>query len=478
MTQPSHSSEGCTAAKVPAAECQSHLRTEYLAPSGLSDYARYGLFSAIVLLAVPCTVSAQNQHFSIDAEARLALAPQDASTQQAELILEPKWQRDFGASISATVSARLRVDIGDNLTPGPIDASGYSDINGPIELDDAVTLELRDAYLDIEAGPAFLRLGKQQIIWGELEGYRLLDVVNPQTFREFILDEFDKSRIGLWAANLEIPFSAGAAGDWTAQFIWVPDPTVSEIPASDAVFEFQAPRFLFGAQPGIVPPAGVRTEAPDDLVNDAAYGARLAGLVGGWDLSLVAYSGIDPEPVGRIDNSAQGPQVVRSHARREVFGGSAVTTIGPVTARFETSVQPGRTFTTNNPASALGQAQADQIGAALALDVMAPSETYLSFQVLYDRVLDAPDGLVRPREDILASVYARRDFNRGDIQTSMRWLSADSGVDGVISPEVTWKIDDSTSVGVAADVFYGDRDSVFGQFDNRDRLTVTLKKSF
>jgi hypothetical protein len=52
------------------------------------------------------------------------------------------------------------------------------------------TLELRDLYYEHRLDRS-VRLGKQQIVWGRLDGVKILDVVNPQTFREFILDDLE-----------------------------------------------------------------------------------------------------------------------------------------------------------------------------------------------------------------------------------------------------------------------------------------------
>ena len=263
--------------------------------------------------------AANETRASLEVRTYLSVALDNGDINQGEIVIEPELEHDFSNHVAATISARLRADFADRLDPGHPDTSGYSDINGLLEVGDEATLELRDAYLDINLGDVFLRLGKQQIVWGELEGFRLLDVVNPQNFREFILDDFDDSRIGVWAVSAEFPVLRNKFGDWDAQLIWVPDPTVSEIPVRDAVFEFQATRFLFGAELGMTPPGGVRTEAPKDLLDDAGYGARLLGLANGWDVSLVAYSGIDPEPVGRIDVTATGPQIVRGAQSQERF---------------------------------------------------------------------------------------------------------------------------------------------------------------
>ena len=466
------------------ATCRAVLMTEpivekWVLPAPLGLFFRtVSMMAGVSFVAIEPVAMAQDSRFSLEARSYLSLGVQDGDFNQAELVLEPKWERDFSRTVSATLSARLRIDVADDLDPGRPDTTGYSDLNGLLEIGDEAALEIRDAYLDIDAGPVFLRFGKQQIVWGELEGFRLLDVINPQAFREFILDDFDDARIGIWAASAELPISRGKLGDWDAQLVWAPDPTVSEIPVAGAEFEFLAPRFLFGAEPGILPPGGVRTEAPDDLIDDASYGARLVGLAKGWDLSLVAFSGIDPEPVGRTQLSMQGLEVVRVYQRRKVLGGSAAKTFGPVTARFETAIQPERTFTVAGPGGTLGLAEATQIGVAMVADFQAPFDVFASLQLLYDRVINPPAGFVRPRDDVLTSVYARREFQNGNVIASMRWLGSDGGGDGVISPEIEYAIDDSTSISMGADIFYGASNETFGQFGKQDRVTLSIRKVF
>jgi hypothetical protein len=65
-----------------------------------------------------------------------------------------------------------------------------------------VSFEARELYTDIKMGNLSLRLGKQQIVWGETIAGRLLDVVNPlditHLFAEPWKEEFDNTRIPQW----------------------------------------------------------------------------------------------------------------------------------------------------------------------------------------------------------------------------------------------------------------------------------------
>jgi len=63
-----------------------------------------------------------------------------------------------------------------------------------------------------------LVLGRQQNVWGKADGLKVLDLVNPQDFRELILDDFDDSRIPLWAVNAEIPVA-----EVVVPLVWIPE---------------------------------------------------------------------------------------------------------------------------------------------------------------------------------------------------------------------------------------------------------------
>ncbi len=59
---------------------------------------------------------------------------------------------------------------------------------------------LTEAYLDIEKGPWQFRIGKQIVIWGQLDTNRVADVVNPLDLRWGVpgLDTWEEVKKGLW----------------------------------------------------------------------------------------------------------------------------------------------------------------------------------------------------------------------------------------------------------------------------------------
>lgn len=433
--------------------------------------------AVLVLFHCPPVLSAESS-LEVETDYRVSVDIKDARVSQLQATISPTLKTALTDSISMTVSGRLRADERDLLDPGHPTIGGYIAPSKPLLIDDYATLELRDAYLRFAGERLFLTLGKQQIIWGELEGFKLLDVVNPQSFREFILDDFDESRIGLWSASLEYVFPSSALGDWSAQIVWAPDTSVHEIPTEGAIFEFRSPRFRFGIPktPGVSVP--LRTELRNDIIEASGAGMRLVGLVGGWDLSAQIYSGTDPEPLGRFDVAISGIELVRFHRRRTMIGASAARTFGGITLRTEVGFQPNRYFVTRDTSGILGETSSDQLGVALVADFFLPGDVFVSAQVFYDRVLQHRGDFVRPQKDVLTSAFIRRSFRDDRLFATVRWYASDSGSDGVVRPEIRFDISDEVSMHIGADLFYGDSVGILGQFDENDRVTLRFSGNF
>jgi len=82
--------------------------------------------------------------------------------------------------------------------------------------------DLRELYIDTSpADWLSLRIGRQQISWGETGQYRLLDVINPlnETWHPAVLESFEDTRIPLWMAKATIDF--GETGQ-SLELVWVP----------------------------------------------------------------------------------------------------------------------------------------------------------------------------------------------------------------------------------------------------------------
>lgn len=396
----------------------------------------------------------------------------DGRAQKAAVVVEPQIEIDLPFDARFTGIGRMRADAYDRLEPGKPEQSEVSDPSRRVFAGDHVGFTLREAYLDASAGPVELRLGKQQIVWGKADGLKVLDVVNPQNFREFILEDFDESRIPLWSALVEVPFP-----DWSIEFVWIPDKTYHVFPEYDsgARFEFTTPLLIPPPPPGIS--VDVRDpQRPGQFFEDSDAGARISAFLFGWDLTLnYLYHYYDvPALFSHLDTTAGVPTLIVTprYKRTHLIGGTFSNAFGDLTVRGELGYSTSRSFSTDDTSQADLVAEMGEFSYVLGGDWYGFSDTLVSLQ-LFQSVLseDAP-GLYRDRVDTTLTLFVTRHFLNESLEVQGMWLYNINDGDGLLRPKVTYEVTDNLSAWVGADIFYGSRFGLFGEFDRRDRIVM------
>lgn len=212
------------------------------------------------------------RRIEVTAAVRMELAAwlRRGTSQKVEVTFAPELKLLLPFHLKLTALGRVRADLFDALEPGKPSQLELSRATRTVMVGDRVELELREFRLQRTLGPALVTLGKQQVVWGRADGLKVLDIVNTQDFREFILDDFGESRIPLWMANIE-----WTVRDLDVQLLWVPDRSAHRLPPPNAPFAFTAP----SVRPGPPPPfvhARVEIDRPNRALADADAGVRVA----------------------------------------------------------------------------------------------------------------------------------------------------------------------------------------------------------
>ncbi len=405
-------------------------------------------------------------------ETEISVGTESGNARKAEFILTPEIGMDLTPSTRLTVIARQRGDVVDELEPGQPGQANRSEFSERWFANDHVDLELREAFIDTEIGNTFLRIGKQQIVWGQADGLKVLDILNPQSFREFILDDFEDSRIPLWALNAEIP-----VGDAMLQLLWIPDKTYDDIPESGAAYEFTSPLLVPQAPPGI-PVTITPLQRPDDFFADSDVGAKIALFVGGWDVSFnYAYHYFD-RPVTRREISPTGITVRQDYERTHLLGGTASTVFGDFTFRGEVGYSSDRYFLTNDITDADGVARSGEISYVLGLDYQGWRDWFVSAQFFQSIITDSAPGLVRDDVDTTVTLLVRRDFMNDSLQVEALLIQSLNQDDGVLQASLSYEWRSNVELKLGADIFYGNSNGIFGQFDNNDRVSMGIEIGF
>jgi hypothetical protein len=167
-----------------------------------------------------------------------------------------------------------------------------------------------------------LRVGKQQVIWGRTDLFRVLDVINPVDYsRQNIYDELEDIRIPMWILKADFRFGAtGPFDDFNFQIVWNFDKfrpnnlgqCGSPYVILDAGCFFRgmknlwdnggtvanfAPFDVTGATPGLLATnfgpqtIGIRDiDLPSWSLSNSQVGLKLEGVIGDWGWSVNAMS--------------------------------------------------------------------------------------------------------------------------------------------------------------------------------------------
>jgi len=329
----------------------------------------------------------------------------------------------------------------------------------------------REVYVDMFFESMDVRLGKQQVIWGEATGLRITDVVNPQDFREFILDDFTDSRIPLWMAKLTY-----YVGDYTFTGLWIPFFEPDRPALSGSTWEWTFNRIL--------PPAGVTVavhdaDEPDTTWENAEYGARISGLVSGWNITLSYLYAWDDMPSRHIRFDPRASQLIvdpRFH-RLMVYGFTFANAFGPFVPRGEFSYYTGKMYNTANPMAVDGLVKRDFLYYMIGTDYSLSTHLF-NFQFIQKIILDYENAIYEARVQNNFSFWWQGKLLNETLKPELL-LIYDANEDGwLIRPKIAYDLTDKITVTAGFDIFSGPARSFFGQFDANDRIYTEIKYGF
>lgn len=424
-----------------------------------------------MLLAASMPSHAQGLDISTTLETRYAFGTQSGNSQSAELEIRPVWELALSDRWSFQGGARLRTDAFDRLeTRRP-----NQDVIDPLTrrglIGQTTEVELREAFFQYSGDLTTVRVGKQQIVWGRADGIKVLDVVNPQSFREFILDDFDQSRTPLWSLLVE-----QTVAGLDVQGFWLFDQTFNEAPPRGSVFEITAPEFVpTFFSPPTVPVFINDVDRPSDRFGDSEFGVQISGLVGNWDFSLNYLHTFEDTPFFSFEQSPMLTTITPRLNRINILGGSFANSWGDFTLRGEATY----TFKEDIPigfqtGSANAQVESDVIKYVAGLDYVGISNTFISAQFFQQVKLTKASNALVPSVEEFTTLFVKHDIDDGDWTLDFRWYANHDSKDGIIRSHVTRQINDQMKASFGGDFFYGQQTGVFGQFRDADRLSLTF----
>jgi len=154
--------------------------------------------------------------------------------------------------------------------------------------------DFREAYLDIRPKDWLIRAGKQQIVWGESDGFRMADIINPLDYSgKYFFPSWEDIRIPVWALRAIRTFDNNVS----AEFVFIPNFIENyqhtAFPPAGANWAFRNfPQFFIDS---------MDLSLPEKDLGASEYGARLKYNLRYLEVGMFGFYKREQDPVLRED---------------------------------------------------------------------------------------------------------------------------------------------------------------------------------
>ncbi len=395
------------------------------------------------------------------------------------------------------------------------------------------SIEVEEAYADLDLHPLDLRLGKQKLHWGKLDRTQPNDIFNPYQFEDPILQEQDERKIGIPAVVADysvaerpwLPQQTEVTLAWAP--IFVPDRFVEPgdrwfPPAAENPGLFIVPEGLIDIPgqpplPALEVPLTLETRnvTPARRLDNSSLALRLSGYTHGLDFALYYYHGIDTSPAFRLlVDALNEPPGLHPSARTflepafahvDSWGADGAYTFGPVTVRAEGAFIRGRPYSRDlrllvaNPAEIRDQlvqvlTAFEQGAREVPVDILSyVTRDSFEWGIGADYTLDGWFLLLQLNQtdifhndvDLLISdvesralVNLRKSFARDTVHAQVIAMHAIDSDYTLVLPRLTVDITDNLDVRIGYLAIAGSEHSLLGQYKRNDEGFMRLRYSF
>ncbi|MBI1395603.1 MAG: hypothetical protein GC151_06445 [Betaproteobacteria bacterium] len=330
-----------------------------------------------------------------------------------------------------------------------------------------------ETYIDTSLKGWDLRLGRQNVVWGEMVGLFFADVVTAKDLREFILPSFDVIRIPQWAARGEYFW-----GDSHVELLWIPYTSFDRIGKPGAEFyPFQVP-----APPGFVN-RFQDDQIPARSVSNSNVGARFTTLQNGWDLSAFFYKSMDSSATFYREVIPTGPAsgtilYTPRHDRIWQTGGTVSKDASTADiVKAELVFTSGRSFNVTRLGDADGVVAKDTIDYAIGVDHTLPEDAKLNVQFFQRVYFNHDPDMLQDQFESGFTVRYKRPL-RPKLDAVILWIQSINRWENLVRPRITWDAGHNLHIAFGIDIFNGPVTGFLGRFRDRDRIYVESRYDF
>lgn len=346
--------------------------------------------------------------------------------------------------------------------------------------------EMREWYVDLFKGPLWLRLGKQQIVWGKSDFFRLLDIINPLDYSwHNFFEGYDDIRIPLRLISAQ--YAVGDVGIFrglSVQAVVNPE-------------DFKSTGLGQFGMPWAPAPPGFQFFPNYKHDKGAQAGGRIQAIAGPFSFTINDYYTYQQDPVFNLSKGAL------TYPRVNVVGG-CIDYYDDFTKsvwRAEITYTPNKVMAVNFSSSNAGNLLSDHPSGTLKRDEIKyvigwdrntwirclnkKATCFLSAQAFLTHVLNFEPGLsnggtLAATETIFTALW-NSSYISGKLTPQVYWAYYLRGNSHAMGPSLNYLITDHWAVKAGANIVWAadkGTDLNFGSSMNNDEVYLKLSFTF
>ncbi len=328
-------------------------------------------------------------------------------------------------------------------------------------------IEAAETYLDIGFENIDFRIGRQNIVWGELIGAFVADIISARDFRSFILPDLEVLRIPQWSVLAE-----SSVDNFSYQLVWIPLPSFDNYGTIGSDFHF------FNAFN--VPDITVNDpERPSIKLENSSFGGRFSYLLAGWDVSALIFQGLNREQSPER-TLLPGPSVVITpkHFKITQYGVTFSKAYPSTVIKGEVVYTKDSRVITTDIADPDGLIKQDKLSLGLSYEPHLIDNGQFMLQYVGTLLPGAPNELYDEKLESRVTLLVNKSFKNNKHKPQLIIIYGINDGDSLMRLSYNYLISQNWSSTFGADFFNGPPDSFLGQFDAKDQLHFELKYTF
>ncbi len=358
---------------------------------------------------------------------------------------------------------------------------------------DSSVVALRELYVDLFLDDVDIRLGKQYVVWGVLEGNRVTDEINPLDFRELTTPDLLDYRIPLWTAKVDY-----YRDEATYQFLWIPELKFHKPAPGGSEWE------LLQDVEGTYYPKSytlANSEFGFRMTTDQLFDSEIAlSYFYTWDDYPVMFRRM--EVIKDTD-----PDFFATYSRMSLWGATILKPIGSAILKGELAYAPNKYFGIQNTTDGNNDGFLDQSGEFKKAHVrwgLGVDFNYKGMEfspAIVQWIIFAYDSpIIQDEFETTISLYLRKPLAKGRRLFELLAIYSPNYKESYIRPKLTFLMSDSFQFTAGFDLFQGkksqfgvgvggnaqsgnlvaleQRARFFGNFNENDRFFIEFKHSF